>query len=158
MVDDAVPAGSRYYWKSNFVDDLSPELGRVLQEGADAMPSARSMILLFEIKGAIHRVPKDRMAFDHRDANFEMSIIAQWTDPAEDRRNMEWARGLWTSAQPLVSPAVYANHMTSDEPLERVRAAYGDAKFSRLSELKAKYDPENMFRQNHNIPPRSILA
>jgi FAD/FMN-containing dehydrogenase len=154
MVDDAVPTGNRYYWKSNFVDMLSDELGETLRQGANAMPSPRSIILLFEIKGAIRRIPKEKMAFDHRDANFEMSIIAEWTDKVDDAANIAWARNLWTAAQPFVLPSVYSNHMTADESPERLQAAYGTSKYARLAGLKAKYDPTNIFRMNHNILPK----
>ncbi len=135
MVDDAVPIGNRYYWKSNFVNTLGDDLVDVLRVGADAMPSPMSMVLLFEIKGAIRRVAKESMAFDHRDPSFEMSIIANWSDRGGDVENMTWARELWTAAQPYVSSAVYANHMTADEPASRVRAAYGDAKIMRLHNI-----------------------
>ena len=154
MVDDAVPVGNRYYWKSNFVSALEPGLAAVLSEGASAMPSPRSMILMFEIKGAIQRVPKSAMAFDHRDANFEMSIIAHWSDAGEDAQNIAWARQVWGAAQPYVTSAVYTNHMTADETEDRVRAAYGADKFAKLAALKSKYDPDNFFRSNHNIPPQ----
>jgi hypothetical protein len=154
MLDAAVPVGDRYYWKSNFVPSLDPGLTTVLREGADAMPSPNSMILLFEIKGEIQRRPKDSMAFEHRDANFEMSIIAHWTDKDADAQNIRWARDVWSAAQPYVSPAVYTNHMTADEPADRVRAGYGAEKFEKLAALKAKWDPDNFFRSNHNIPPR----
>lgn len=154
MLDQAVPVGDRYYWKSNFVPSLEPGLATVLRDGADAMPSPRSMILLFEIKGEIQRVPKCAMAFDHRDANFEMSIIAHWTEQDTDDQNIRWARDVWTAAQPYVSRSVYTNHMTADEPADRVRAGYGSGKFEKLSTLKARYDPNNFFRSNHNIPPR----
>jgi FAD/FMN-containing dehydrogenase len=153
LVDAAVPAGSRYYWKSNFVDVLSSDLGKVLRDGANAAPSPLSMVLLFEIKGAIKRVPRDAMAFDHRDHNFEMSIIAQWKSAENDTMNIQWARNVWTAALPYVSSAVYANHMTADESPERIRSAYGAAKFDRLARLKARYDPTNLFCNNHNIPP-----
>jgi FAD/FMN-containing dehydrogenase len=153
IVDAAVPAGSRYYWKSNFGDTLSSGLARVLHEGANAAPSPFSMVLLFEVKGAIQRVPRDAMAFDHRDHNFEMSIIGQWKTADDDAANIQWARGLWTAAQPYVSSAVYANHMTTDETPDRVRSAYGPEKFARLARLKAQYDPTNLFSNNHNIPP-----
>ncbi len=156
LVDAAAPKGNRYYWKSNFLNSLESGLARVLIQGANAQPSPLSMILLFEMKGAMRRVPKEKMAFDHRDPSFEMSIIAEWTDPADDTTNIEWARDLWTRAQPFVSPAVYANHMTEDEPDDRVVAAYGSAKFSQLSDLKARFDPANLFCQNHNIPPKGI--
>ena len=154
LLDAAAPIGNRYYWKSNFVDTLDPALIKILHQGADAMPSPRSMILFFELNGQIRRIPKDAMAFDHRDANFELSIIAEWTDPAQDAENISWARNLWTAVQPFVLPAAYANHMTADESPDRVRAAYGASKFARLTELKKKYDPENIFRLNHNIAPQ----
>lgn len=153
LVDDAVPTGARYYWKSNFVDELTPELARVLHEGADRAPSPFSFVLLFELKGAMRRVPRDAMAFDHRDHSFEMSIIAEWKEAEDDAANIGWARAVWTAAQPYVASAVYANHMTADEGAERVRSAYGAEKFDRLAELKAQYDPQNLFCNNHNIPP-----
>jgi FAD/FMN-containing dehydrogenase len=95
------------------------------------------------------------MAFDHRHHNFEMSIIAQWKTAEDDARNVQWARDLWTSAQPYVSSAVYANHMTADESADRVRSAYGPAKLARLAQLKAQYDPSNLFCNSHSIPPAS---
>ena len=108
---------------------------------------------MFEIKGEIRRVHKDAMAFDHRDVNFELSIVARWQDPAADEANIRWARDVWTAAQPYVSSAVYANHMTGEESSERVRAAYGGAKYDKLAALKARFDPANLFKLNHNILP-----
>jgi Berberine and berberine like len=154
MLDAAVPVGDRYYWKSNFVAELHPGLKAALAEGAAAMPSPRSLILLFEMKGEIRRVPKDAMAFDHRDPNFEMSIIAHWTEPAHDAENIRWAREVWKSAQPYVTSAVYTNHMTADESSDRIRLGYGAEKYEKLASLKSKYDPDNFFRLNHNIPPQ----
>jgi FAD/FMN-containing dehydrogenase len=154
MVDDTVPVGDRYYWKSNFLADLKPELANILENGANAMPSPQSMILVFEIKGQIRRVPKNAMAFDHREANFEMSIIAHWTDASDDASNTKWARDVWSAAQPYVMPAGYVNHMTADESEDRVRLAYGAEKYAKLTALKSKYDPTNVFQLNHNIPPR----
>jgi FAD/FMN-containing dehydrogenase len=156
MLDAAVPTGNRYYWKANFVDDVVPGLAAVLTQGANAMPSPHSLILLFEIKGAIRRVPKNAMAFEHRDVGFELSIIANWSDSPGDQANIRWARDVWSAAQPFVSQAVYANHMTADEPESRIRSAYGADKLQRLSALKAKYDPENFFRLNHNIAPAAV--
>jgi hypothetical protein len=117
------------------------------------MPSPQSIILLFEMKGEIRRARKDAMAFDHRDPSFELSIIAHWTDADADNANIRWARDVWSAAQPFVSPAVYANHMTAEESSDRVQAAYGVEKYKKLAMLKAKYDPNNFFRLNHNIAP-----
>jgi hypothetical protein len=126
----------------------------VLTDGANAMPSPYSIILAFEIKGEIQRVPKEAMAFDHRAVNFELSIAAHWTDPAGDDANIRWARDVWTAAQPFVLPSVYTNHMTTDESEDRIRAAYGAGKYEKLAALKAKYDPTNFFRSNHNVAPQ----
>jgi FAD/FMN-containing dehydrogenase len=156
MLDQAVPVGDRYYWKSNFVDELTPGLAEVLSEGARAMPSKQSLILMFELKGEIRRVPKEAMAFDHRDPHFELSIIAHWTGSAADAANIGWAREVWTAAHPFVSEAVYANHMTADETESRVKSAYGPEKYQRLAGLKAKFDPTNFFRSNHNILPAGV--
>ena len=67
--------------------------------------------------------------------------------------DVRWAREVWTSAQPFVTPAVYANHMTGDETEDRIVAAYGPEKLSRLRALKAEYDPGNVFCSNQNIAP-----
>jgi len=106
-----------------------------------------------QIKGAIQRVARDAVAFGQREANFEMSIVADWTDPLEDGSNLEWARALWNAAQPFVLSAGCVNHMTADEPEERLRAAYGPEKYGKLAELKKTYDPDNFFCLNHNIMP-----
>jgi FAD/FMN-containing dehydrogenase len=153
LADQLVPVGNRYYWKSNFVDTISDDLIEVLHRRALASPSPYSMILLFELKGEIKRRPPGEAAFDHRDDNFELSIIANWTDPSADAVNIDWARETWLAVQPLVKQSVYVNHLAGDEPSDRVRAAYGPLKYQRLQELKRRFDPENFFRMNQNIQP-----
>ena len=128
----------------------------VLIEGANAAPSPHSLILLFEIKGAIRRLDRDEAAFDHRNVGHEMSIIANWTDPAADEANIAWTRRTWEAAQPFVSGGVYVNHMTGDEGRQRLIAAYGAGKYDRLAAIKKKYDPTNFFRMNQNIAPASL--
>lgn len=153
MADELLPIGNRYYWKSSFASELSDGLADVLSQGAKDMPSRRSMILLFQISGQIRRVPRETMAFDQRDNSFELSIIANWTDRSHDTENIQWARTVWEEAQPFVLRAGYVNHMTADEPQERVVAAYGAEKYRRLGEIKRSYDPDNFFCLNHNIKP-----
>lgn len=153
MADHLVPPGNRYYWKSNFVKRISDELIAVLRERAAAMPSSHSMILLFELKGQITKVPRESAAFDHRNASHEMSVIANWTDRTADDENIAWARQTWSAAQPFSDTAVYVNHLGSDETADRVRAAYGATKYEQLRGLKRKFDPDNFFRMNQNIAP-----
>jgi hypothetical protein len=153
MLDDAVPIGNRYYWKSNFATEITDGLVDILAEGAADQPSSRSIVMMFRIGGAIRRVPREAMAFDQRNSDFEMSIIANWIDPAQDDQNIQWARHVWSKAQPFVSTSVYLNHLIADEPQARVVAAYGETKYQQLAELKQKYDPDNLFCANHNIQP-----
>lgn len=153
MADHLVPTGNRYYWKSNFADTISDDLIGVLTSKARLAPSPNSMILMFEIKGEILRRNREDAAFDHRDVNFELSIIANWTDPAADAANISWARETWAAAQPFVRSGVYVNHMTGDESVDRIHAAYGHGKYERLLQAKRKFDPLNFFRMNQNIAP-----
>jgi FAD/FMN-containing dehydrogenase len=153
LADQLVPAGNRYYWKSNFLDTISDGLVEILQQQALRSPSPHSMILLFELKGEIKRRSRDSTAFDHRNDNFELSIIANWMDPAVDLANITWARETWSAIQPFVKLGAYVNHMTGDEPIDRIRAAYGPGKYERLRQLKRKFDPANFFRMNQNIAP-----
>jgi FAD/FMN-containing dehydrogenase len=153
MADHLVPSGNRYYWKSNFVNRISDELIGVLRERAAVMPSSHSMILLFELKGEITRVPRESAAFDHRHVSHEMSVIANWTERTADDENIAWARDTWSAAQPFSDAAVYVNHLSGDETSDRVRSAYGATKYEQLRALKRKFDPDNFFRMNQNIVP-----
>lgn len=105
------------------------------------------------MKGEIQRRNRQETAFDHRDDNFELSIIANWTDTTADSANIDWARETWLAVQPFVKNGVYVNHMTQDESDDRIRAAYGPDKYRRLAQMKRKYDPTNFFRMNQNIAP-----
>ena len=81
-----------------------------------------------------------------------MSIIAHWTDASDDASNTKWARDVWSATQPYVMPAVFMNHMTADESQDRVRSAYGEEKYAKLTSLKSKYDPTNVFRLTTILP------
>jgi FAD/FMN-containing dehydrogenase len=153
LADPLAPPGNRYYWKSNFLDTLSDGLVGVLHEKALLSPSPHSIIGLFELKGEIQRRDRQEAAFDHRDDNFELSIIANWTDATADSANIDWARETWLAVQPFVKREVYVNHMTGDESDDRIRAAYGQDKYQRLVQMKRKYDPTNFFRMNQNVAP-----
>ena len=153
LADALVPTGNRYYWKANFLDTISDGLVEVIRDRALLSPSPHSMILMFELKGEIQRRARDAAAFDHRDDNFELSIIANWTDPATDGENIDWARETWLAVQPFVKKGVYVNHLTGDETADRIRAAYGAGKYDRLKQVKRKFDPTNFFRMNQNITP-----
>jgi hypothetical protein len=117
------------------------------------VPSRSSLILFFQLGGAVSRVPKDQTAWCHRDAVlFQFEVISVWQDPADDEKNVRWARELWDAFMPFTSGGVSVNHL-GDEGQERGLASYGAETYHRLASLKKKYDPTNLFRLNQNIKP-----
>jgi FAD/FMN-containing dehydrogenase len=144
----------RQYWKGHFVAELPDKLiaelvGRFL--APDQVPGA----LLFEsIHGAAARVPPESMAVNFRGARFNVSAMADWETPEEDDAEIAWARETAEALEPYsLAGGGYVNYMQQDEPAARVQAAFGLEKFERLRTLKQKFDPDNVFRLNANIPP-----
>ena len=110
-----------------------------------------STMHLYPISGAVHDVGKDETAFAFRDANFAEVIVGVDPDPANNERMTAWARNYWTALHPYSAGGGYIN-MMMDEGQEQVRAAYRD-NYARLAQIKAKYDPNNLFHINQNIAP-----
>jgi FAD/FMN-containing dehydrogenase len=98
-------------------------------------------------------IKPESAALGFRDAAFNVSVMASWTDPAHDEDSIEWARTTAAAIEPWSISGGYANYMQADEPLDRVRAAFGPDSFARLQALKSCYDPDNVLRRNQNIPP-----
>jgi FAD/FMN-containing dehydrogenase len=149
------PFGLRHYWKSHFVRALPDELIDELVEHYLAHPpDGDDEILIEQMHGAALRVPPDATAFSRRDAYFNVSALAIWDDATKDSEYIAWARRTAAAVgSHSASGGGYLNYGAPDEPIERVRAAYGDTNFERLRQLKQRYDPHNLFRFNHNIPP-----
>jgi FAD/FMN-containing dehydrogenase len=107
---------------------------------------------------SLHGAPKDADgttgAVGFRGAAFNISAMASWRDAALDERYIEWARDTAAAIEPWSVSGGYVNYMQADEPIGRVRAAFGDEAFERLQRLKRRYDPNNVLRRNQNIPPR----
>jgi FAD/FMN-containing dehydrogenase len=146
--------GIERYWKSGFSRTLGDELIDTLVEGASGFPSPLSAVVLFRVHGAATRVPAADTAFGLRDAQWDLNVLSQWTDPADSARQIEWTRGFWSRVEPLISGSAYVNHLAADDRPEKVRASYGP-NYERLVALKRKFDPKNMLRLNPNINPRS---
>jgi FAD/FMN-containing dehydrogenase len=141
----------RNYWKGHFVRDLADELIDELLDRVVALDRPPGGILIESLHGA----PKEAAgaALGFRDAAYNISAMATWLDAALDAVHIEWARTTATAIQPWAVSGGYANYMPADEPIERVRAAFGDDAFDRLQALKRRYDPGNVLRRNQNIPP-----
>jgi FAD/FMN-containing dehydrogenase len=152
MLDEGFAPGPHVYWRSHFLTGLPDEAIDILVAGANAAPSPLSAVLVEHAGGAVARVGQDETAFDHRDAEYNLAIIARWLDPADTDANVSWARGVWDAMQPYAR-GVYVNYLGVGDGAERVREAYSPAKYARLATLKREYDPENAFRRNQNIPP-----
>ncbi len=143
----------RNYWKSHFVRELPDELIEELLGRLTALGSPPGAILIESLRGAPKEVDPGSAALGYRDAAFNISAMASWVDPALDQQHIAWARETAAAIEPWAVSGGYANYMQADEPIERVRAAFGAEAFDRLRALKGRYDPDNVLRRNQNIPP-----
>ncbi len=151
--DPLLTPGSRNYWKSHDFAELSDGAFDVFVEYAGKLPTPQCEIFIAHLGGAVSRVPAEATAYTHRDAEFVLNVHTRWDDPADDDRCVSWAREFFDRSAPFATGGVYVNFMPEDEE-ERVAAAYG-TNYQRLVALKTKYDSENFFRLNQNIPPRA---
>jgi hypothetical protein len=147
------PSGSLNYWRSGFLKALSDEaIDTILTYCANA-PSPRTVVVIeHNGHGAMSRVSADETSFGHRDWPYNFLVTSIWTDPADTDANIRWTREFCDAMQPFLADAVYVNYL-GEEGEERVRSAYRPATYARLSALKKKYDPANLFRLNQNIKP-----
>lgn len=155
MLDAGFPSGLQVHWRSEFLASLPDELIDAMVSAYEQVPSPLSAILVEQFGGAVHRVPHESTAFDNRDADFNLVIVSRWQDPTDAERNVAWARATSDAAKPFTNGRVYVNYIGAGEAPDRVRAAFSPDKFARLVEVKHKYDPNNVFRINQNIPPRT---
>jgi FAD/FMN-containing dehydrogenase len=153
LIDDPLAKhGLHRYWRSAFTEQLSDALIDRMVQGAASFTSPLSLLGLFYLHGAAARVPATATAFAARRPQWDFDIIGQWTDAAESSDHIAWVRALWDRLEPELLGTVYINHLADDDRPEKVRASYGD-NYARLRELKAVYDPMNLFRVNANISP-----
>ena len=153
LFDELLPRGLQHYWKANFAREISDEAVAVHFEHGAKVPTLESGAFLFPINGACHRVTADETAFAHRDTSFAVVIAGTWRDPADNEKNTRWVRGYYDALQPYSEEGGYINFMSGDDQ-GRVPSNYG-SNYERLKEIKAKFDPENLFSMNQNIAPAS---
>jgi FAD/FMN-containing dehydrogenase len=151
MFDAAFPSGRQGYWKSSYLGALGDEAIDILAAQFATVPSPQSAVLIEHLGGAVGRVGTEETAFHDREAPYSFLIVSVWPGPAEAARNIQWTDGFWRAMHAGASGGVYVNYL-GEEGADRVKAAYG-RNYARLSALKAKYDPTNLFRLNQNIPP-----
>ena len=152
LFDASLPPGVRNYWKSSFFAELSDDAILAAVDAYASVTSPMSQLILEHFHGATTRVPIDATAFPHRREGYNFVFVSQWTDLAEDSRHMVWTRNVYASLQPYTGGSRYVNYLDHDDTGDAAAAAYGP-NYSRLQQIKAKYDPDNFFRQNLNIKP-----
>jgi FAD/FMN-containing dehydrogenase len=155
--DADFPWGLNNYWKSSNLVDLSDDAIDTMVRFMETAPSLRPVVVIDQFGGAVARVPDEATAFGHRDADYDLIIAAIWAHDAEQEAHVDWAKSFWDATQPYSTESVYVNYL-SEEGEERVRAAYGGKHWARLVELKRKYDPQNVFRNNQNISPQARIT
>lgn len=149
--DQNWPKGNRNYWKSNYLAGLDDDTIDTLIDHAADLSSPLTEILVAQLGGAINEVDQNATAYPHRDAPYLFAVDSQWTDSEEDERHLEYTREFYEAMQPHYTDGVYVNYLT-EEGQERVESAYRE-NYERLAEIKADFDPDNLFRLNQNIQP-----
>jgi len=151
MFDGLYPPGLQWYWKADFVHELSDQAIDLHVKYGAQLPTMHSTMHIYPINGAAGHVGAQETAWGYRDANFAQVIVGVDPDPQNNERTTQWAKEYWQAMHPYSAGGGYVN-MIMDEGEERVKAAYGD-NYGRLAQVKAQYDPQNLFHVNQNIKP-----
>jgi FAD binding domain/Berberine and berberine like len=152
LLDATQPKGRRYYWKSEYLPGIEPALCEKFMAHAGKIPSPHSAVIFFQIDGALNRLGEEHSAVGNRDARFVLNVAGAWEEAEDDDRNIAWVREAWGDMKSFSTGGTYLNFLTEDEGPERTAAALGKS-LGRLAEIKAKWEPGNMFRTNRNVVP-----
>ena len=155
IFDPLFPAGLQWYWKADFVNELTDEAIAIHVEHGSRLPTPQSTMHLYPVSGAAQRVDGTETAYAHRQAKYAQVIVGVDPDPARLDEMTAWARNYHDALHPHSAGGGYVNMMMDDEGPDRVRASYGD-NFARLADVKRRYDPENAFHVNQNISPDPV--
>ena len=153
MFDPFFAEGSRQYWKSLYLDELSDEAMATIVKQARQRPSPRTMVPIRHLGGAISRVGDTETAVANRSAQYLFSADSTWDDPGNDETNITWTRNFWQTMHRFSAGGVFLSFPgMGEEGQQLLKAAHGP-NHDRLAALKKKHDPENLFRLNQNIRP-----
>ncbi len=155
--DELFPTGVRAYWKNASFDQLADPLLDEVVRHATSLTWPRTGIDLHLMGGAVSRVPDDATAFPNRAPRYLLNIYGTWDEPERDVDRVAWVRAFHDAVEPYAAAGRYVNFLGHEGPGGDARTAalqvYGPRKLARLVDLKRRYDPENVFRLNHNIDP-----
>lgn len=153
LLDPLNPKGNLHYWTAEFLPGMGEaEIEAVARIGA-SLPTRFSIVEVIPFNAAPTRVAPDATAFAHRSESWLIHVLGQWSDPADTEHCRAWAKESRASLARLGTGDAYLNLLTDDEETDRIRAFWDDERLRRLAAVKAVYDPDNVFRFNHNIKP-----
>ena len=152
MFDAGTPRGSRNYWRSGYLQELTDEAIDTIYAAVPGIPHPMGQLHIHQMGGAMRRVPQGATAFGSRDVPFLMNYIALWLDESEDQKNVAWCKDASDAMARFGTGHRYVNFL-ADEGEAGVESAYEAETLTRLQGLKAKYDPTNFFHFNQNIKP-----
>ena len=156
MFDALYPPGLQWYWKADYVKDVDETSIQLHAKYGREMPQPLSTMHMYPINGFASRIGKNDTAWNYRDANYAVVIVGIEEDPAKKDTVINWAKDYWSALHPYSAGGAYINFMM-DEGEDRIKATYGD-NYKKLASIKAKYDPNNLFRVNQNIKPQKTEA
>jgi len=151
LSDGGYPRGAFNYWKSAFLGELSDAAAEIMVDAIRRCPSPMSGLGIVPYLGAVARVEATATAFAHRAPGYSLLIVSQWTDPRDTAANIAWARETFAALRPHMTGRSYVNNLTAEDG-RRVHEVWG-SNYRRLVTVKRRYDPDNIFRLNHNIDP-----
>ncbi len=154
LLEDMFPDGLHNYWSSSFLKELNDDVIDIAVSHHQRQTSPMSILLLEHFGGAVRDVPAEATAFPHRNAKYNFSAMARWMDPGESATHIAWARQFRDDLKPHSTGGAYVNYLT-EQGSDRARANYGPDIYARLADLKAVYDPDNLFSENLAVQPAS---
>jgi len=153
MLDASYPRGARNYWKSRFVDALDDAAIETIVDAFLRCPSPMGQVVIEHFHGAATRIAPDHTAYALRQPGFNVLLLSQWATPEGDAAGTAWARDSYAALAHVAGSRRYLNYFDNDDAgAAALAAAYGP-NLGRLQSIKAKYDPDNVFQLNVNIPP-----
>lgn len=144
-------AGDRYYAENHYYTDLSSETVDIALAAVNSAPTNTAGLVIHAQGSGIRKVPVGATPYPHRGARFHIQAQARWTDAKDDEKNIAWAKDWWQKALPMATGGVYGNYI-SDVSADISMRAYGP-NYTRLAQIKKRYDPDNIFRSAINVKP-----
>jgi FAD/FMN-containing dehydrogenase len=152
LISPGNPPGRQHYWKAGFLDELSDAAIETFVAHATDVASPFQASLMLPLGGAFARAPEGDTPLKYRTAKWDYHVLGQWDDPADAERNITWVRDFDAVMAEYAEEGVYVNFV-AEPTASAIEAGFGSDNYARLVAVKDKYDPDNLFRSNTNIPP-----